>query len=137
VEQSGRWVMKAGPHFDVRREPDGNFTAGLTLVSLNGVSSSRDGVGDIRIKTTMNVYDVTRYSGGDWVMGRSVCLNVTTKHASIWFDYINTTLARPENNLVNGTDYTVANWGGGINATLKNVNKLDLGIAIFDVRLEL
>jgi hypothetical protein len=137
VEQGGRTVMKAGPHFDVRREPDGTYSAGITLISLNGITASRSGVGDIRIKTTLNVFDVTRYSGGDWTAGRSVSFNITTKHSDIWFTYINSTLARPENNLVPVTDYSVVTWSGGINATLKNLNRLDMGLAIVEVQLEL
>jgi len=137
IEQGGRTVMKAGPHFDVKKEPDGTYTAGITLISLNGISSSRSGVGDMRVKTTLSVFDVTRYSGGDWTAGRSVSFNITSKHADIWFTYINSTLARPENNLAATTDYTVVNWGGGINATLKNLNRLDMGLAIVEVRLEL
>jgi hypothetical protein len=137
VVQEGRTVMKAGPHFEVAREADGNITASISLVSLGGVAGTRTGVGDIRVESILNVYDVTSYSGGDWALGKSLSLNITTQYPAIWSNFFNDTLGKPRAGLVEGTDYAVSQWAGGINATMFNVNRLEMGIAIVEIQLEM
>lgn len=137
VVQGSRTVMKAGPHFEAQREPDGNLTLSITLISLGGSPTSRSGTGDMRIESSLSVYDVTTYSGGDWALGKSLSLNMTTRSPSVWADYFNATLGLPAAGLVKGTDYSVSLWTGGVNATLFNVNKMNLGIAVVDVQLEM
>jgi hypothetical protein len=136
VIQEGRAVMKAGPHFEAHREPDGSLTSSITLISISGVAGSRTGTGDIRMDSTLNVYDVTSYSGGDWALGKSLSLNLTTPYPSVWADYFNTTLGRERTGLLQGTDYSVTVWSGGVNATMRNLNRMDLGIAVMEMQLE-
>jgi len=136
VIQGSRTVMKASPHFEAHREPDGNLTASITLISLSGVATTRTGTGDVRIETSLNIYDVTSYSGGDWALGKSLSFNMTTRYPSVWADFFNSTLSRPKAGLVQGVDYTVSVWSGGVNATLASVNRMDLGIAVVEMQLE-
>jgi len=135
VVQGGRTVMKAGPHFDVRREQDGNVTAEITLISLNGVSAIREGTGDIIVESTLNIYDVTTYSGGAWTQGKAVSIYITTKYPAVWAELFNATLKRSEVGLVEGTDFQVTYSAGAVNATLLSLNRLDLGIAIVDIQM--
>jgi hypothetical protein len=134
--QEGRTVMKAGPHFEAMREADGNLSATISMMSLSGAAGTRTGVGDIRIESTLSVYDVTTYSGGDWALGKSLSLNLTTRYPDVWAGFFNDTLGRPRAGLVQGTDYTVSLWSGGVNATLFNVNRLELGIAVVELLME-
>ena len=128
-------VLKAAPHFDARRGIDGNFTAAITIVSLSGTNGSRAGTGDVQVQSTLQVYDVTSYYGSVWTQGRSVSFNLTTAYPSVWADFFNTTLKAPDTNLVPGTDFNVTVWSGGVNATLVNLNRLDLGIAVVDMQM--
>jgi hypothetical protein len=137
VIQEGRAVMKAGPHFEVFRDSDGNLSASISLMSLSGAASTRSGTGDIRAEATLNVYDVTSYSGGDWALGKSLSLNMTTPYPSVWADFFNSTLGLARAGLVQGTDYSVSIWPGGVNATLFNVNRLELGLAVVEMQLEM
>jgi len=137
VVQEGRTVMKASPHFEALREMDGSLTASISLMSLNGAAGTRSGTGDIRVESTLNVYDVTSYSGGNWALGKSLSLNLTTQYPAVWAAFFNDTLGRERAGLVQGTDYSVSLWSGGVNATMYNVNRLELGIAVVDVLLEM
>ena len=137
VIQDGRTVMKAGPHFEAVREADGNLTASISLMSLGGGAVSRSGVGDIRVESTLDVYDVTSYSGGDWALGKSLSLNLTTQYPEVWANFFNDTMASNRAGLVQGVDYSVSQWSGGINATIVNVNRLELGIAVLELQLEM
>jgi len=134
VIQGGRAVMKAGPHFDARREPDGNYTLGISFISLNGVASTREGAGDVQIESTLNVYDVTTYSGSNWLQGKNMTFNITSKYPSVWADFFNTTLRRPETGLVLA-DYNITVGPGIVSARFVNVNRLELGIAIVEMQL--
>lgn len=134
VVQGGRSVMKAGPHFDARREADGNYTVGITLISLNGVAATREGTGDVQIESTLNVYDVTTYSGAEWLQGRNLTLNITTRYPSVWADFFNTTLRRPETGLT-PAEYNITVVPGMVRASFVDVNRLELGIAIVEVQL--
>jgi len=134
VVQSGRAVMKAGPHFDARREADGNYTLGMSLISLNGVASSREGAGDVQVESTLNVYDVTTYSGSAWLQGQNMTFNITTRYPSVWADFFNTTLKRPETGL-SPADYNITVGPGIVMARFVNVNRLELGIAIVEMQL--
>jgi hypothetical protein len=134
VIQGGRTVMKAGPHFDARREADGNYTLGMSIISLNGVASTRQGAGDVQIESTLDVYDVTTYSGGKWLQGQNMTFNITSKYPSVWADFFNTTLRRPETGL-SPADYNITVGTGVVCARFVNVNRLELGIAIVEMQL--
>jgi hypothetical protein len=134
VIQGGRAVMKAGPHFDARREADGNYTLGITLISLNGVAGTREGVGDVQVETTLNVYDVTSYSGTDWLQGKNTTLNITSKYPSVWADFFNTSLRQPATGL-SPSDYNITVGPGVVIARFANINRLELGIAIVEMQL--
>ncbi|MEM2869871.1 MAG: hypothetical protein QW379_05560 [Thermoplasmata archaeon] len=136
VEQGGRAVMKASPHFDLRREPDGNLSASVTLISLTGVPATRSGSGDMRVKSTLSIFDKTSYAGGDWEAGRNLGLNITTAFPSVWADFFNTTLGRPETGLT-GADYQVYVRPNGVDVTLFKVRELELGIAVVEIQLEM
>lgn len=135
VVQGGSAVLKAPPHFDARRGQDGNFTAAITIVSLSGSNGTRAGTGDVQVQSTLQVYDITSYYGSGWTQGRSVSFNLTTDYPSVWADFFNTTLKAPDTGLVAGTDFNVTLWSGGVNATLINLNRLDLGIAVIDMQM--
>jgi hypothetical protein len=135
VIQEGSAVMKAAPHFNARRDIDGNFTASITIVSLTGSNGSRAGTGDVQVGSTLAVYDVNSYFEGDWALGRSVSFNLTTDYPAVWADFFNATLNAPDTGLVMGTDFKVSVWPGGVNATLVNLNRMDLGIAVVDMQM--
>lgn len=137
IQQGGRAVMKASPHFDCRRLADGNLTASVTLISLEGVAASRSGTGDVRIKSTLKVFDVTGHAGGDWEVGRTISMNVTTAFPSVWADFFTLSLGRPEAGLIAGADYTVTVRSEGVDVTLVGVNRVDVGIAIVEIELEM
>jgi len=134
VVQGGRAVMKAGPHFDARREADGNYTLGVTLISLNGVAASREGTGDVQVESTLNIYDVTTYSGSEWTSGRNMTLNITTRYPSVWADFFNSSLRLPATGL-SAADYNVTVGAGVVSARFVNLNRLELGIAIVELQL--
>ncbi len=134
VVQAGRAVMKAAPHFDARRGADGNYTLGITLISLNGVAATREGSGDVQIESTLDIYDVTTYSGAEWIVGRNMTFNVSTKYPSVWADFFNATLQRPDTGL-SPTDYNITVMVGAVSARFRDINRLDLGIAVLDVQL--
>ena len=135
VIQGSRTVMKASPHFESHRESDGNLTASITLISLGGTSLIKSGTGDVTLESTLDVYDVTTYTGGDWITGRNVSINITTGYPGVWADYFNSSMSRSGTGLVAGTDYVVSVWPGGVNATLVNLNRLELGIAVVELQL--
>jgi len=134
VIQGGRTVMKAGPHFDAKRQPDGNYTLGISLISLNGVASSREGAGDVQIESTLNIYDLTTYSGSEWLQGKNMTFNITSRYPSVWSDFFNSTLRRPETGL-SPADYNITVGPGSVSARFVNVNRLELGIAIVEMQL--
>ena len=134
VIQGGRAVMKAGPHFDARREADGNYTLGITLISLNGVASAREGTGDVQVESTLKVYDVTTYSGNEWTSGRNMTFNITTRYPSVWADFFNTTLRMPASGL-SPADYDITAQTGVVSARFVNLNRLQLGIAIVEMQI--
>ncbi len=135
IRQEGRAVMKASPHFDCRRQADGNLTASVTLISLDGVAASRSGTGDARIKSTLRIFDATSYAGGDWAAGRTISINVTTVYPSVWADFFNGSLGRPDAGLVPGADYNVSLRSDGVDVTLVGVNRVELGIAVVEIEL--
>jgi len=134
VIQGGRAVMKAGPHFDARRDADGNYTLGISLISLNGVAATRQGTGDVQIESTLNVYDVTTYSGSEWTTGRNMTLNITTRYPSVWADFFNSSLRQSGTGL-SPTDYNITVGSGIVSARFVNLNRLELGIAIMEMQL--
>jgi len=134
IVQGGRAVMKAGPHVEARREADGNYTVSITLVSLGGAATAREGTGDVQLETTLDVYDLTTYSGTDWTLGKGTTLNITTGPPSAWADFLNTALGRPDAGLL-PADYSVTVGPGSVNATFAGVTRLELGIAIVEMQL--
>lgn len=134
VVQGGRAVMKAGPHFDARRDADGNYTLGISLISLNGVAATRQGTGDVQIESTLNVYDVTTYSGSEWTTGRNMTLNITTRYPSVWADFFNSSLRQTGTGLL-PSDYNITVGSGIVSARFVNLNRLELGIAIVEIQL--
>lgn len=134
IVQGGRAVMKAGPHFEARREADGNYTLSITLVSLGGAGSGREGTGDVSVESTLNVYDITTYSGNDWALGKGTNLNLSTAHPGAWADFLNATLARPGSGLL-PSEYSVSAGPASVNATFSQVTRLELGIAVVEIQL--
>lgn len=134
IVQGSRAVMKAGPHIEARREADGNYTVSITLVSLGGAASGREGTGDIQVESTLNIYDLTTYAGTDWALGKGISLNLTTGYPSAWADFLNTTFQRQGTGLL-PVDYNVTVGPGMVNATFSSVTRLELGIAVVEMQL--
>ncbi len=60
--------------------------------------------------------------------------NLTTRYPSVWADYFNSTLQRPETGL-SYSDYNITVNAGVVSARFHNINRLDLGIAVLDMQL--
>ncbi len=129
-------AMRAPPHFSVSRGEGGNLTVSMLFVSVSGDFSSFTGTENAIIETRLVARDANVYEGGEWTLGRDIRLNLTTPHPGAWARYFNSTLTAPLTNLTWQTEYNLTTGTGFVWLDLLSVVKLDLGVAVMDVRVK-
>ena len=129
-------AMRAPPHFGVSRGEGGNLTVSMLFVSVSGDFSSFTGTENAIIETRLVARDGNVYEGGEWTLGRNIRLNLTTSHPAAWARYFNSTLKAPLTNLTWQTEYNITAGTGFVWLDLLRVVKMDLGVAVMDVKIK-
>jgi len=129
-------AMRAPPHFGVSRGEGGNLSVSMLFVSVSGDFSSFTGTENAIIETRLVARDGTVYEGGEWTLGRNLRINITTPYPTAWARYFNSTLTAPLTNLTWQTEYNITAGTGFVWLDLLRVVKLDLGVAVMDVRIK-
>jgi hypothetical protein len=136
VAGSQEAAMRAPPHFGVSRGEGGNLTVSMLFVSVSGDYSSFTGTENAVIETRLVARDENVYEGGEWTLGRNIRVNFTTPYPAAWARYFNTTLTAPLTNLTWQTQYNLTVGAGFVWLDLLHVVKLDLAVAVMDVRIK-
>jgi len=129
-------AMRAPPHFGVSRGEGGNLTVSMLFVSVSGDFSSFTGTENAIVETRLVARDSNVYEGGEWTLGQNITLNLTTPYPKAWERYFNGTLLAPLTNLTWLTEYNITTGTGFVRLDLIRVVKLDLGVAVMDVRIK-
>ena len=129
-------AMRAPPHFGLSRDEGGNLSVSLLFVSVAGDFASFTGTENAIIETRLVVRDANVYEGGEWLLGRNIRLNLTTAHPGAWARYFNSTLTTPLVNLTWQTQYNLTVGAGFVRLDLMKVTRLDLGVAVVEVRIK-
>ncbi len=129
-------AMRAPPHFGVSRGEGGNLSVSMLFVSVSGDYSSFTGTENAVIETRLVARDSNVYEGGEWTLGRNIRINLTTPYPAAWARYFNSTLTAPLTNLTWQTEYNITTGGTYLCLDLLRVVKLDLSVAVLDVRIK-
>ena len=129
-------AMRAPPHFGVSRGEGGNLTVSMLFVSVSGDFSSFTGTENAIVETRLVARDANIYEGGEWMLGQNITLDLTTPYPATWARYFNETLLAPLTNLTWQTEYNISTGPNFIRLDLIRVVKLDLGVAVMDVRIK-
>jgi len=129
-------AVRAPPHFGVSKDDGGNLSVSMLFVSIAGDFSSFTGTENAIIETRLVVRDANIYEGGEWTLGRNIRLNLTTPYPGAWARYFNSTLTTPLTNLTWQTQYNLTVGAGFVALDLMKVRRLDLGVAVVEVRIK-
>lgn len=81
-------IVRAGPHFDVVRLPDGNISMTVTLQDIIGSANSETGVHTVGIQTVLRSTETWEYTG----INSDVTYIINTTNTKAWFSIFNATL---------------------------------------------
>jgi len=135
VASGGQAAMRAPPHFGIAKDSAGNLSVSLLFVSLGGDFQSTAGTDNIVLETKKSSSDHNIYEGADWDLGKDLSINMSTPYTAAWVKYFNDTLGRPTSGLVSPANYNIATGSGWVRLDIFSVRRLDIAIAIIEVRI--